>query len=49
MGSLSSKRRNARYLLFLIDVVTKYPWAKPLKDKKFKTIINDFIEIVNES
>ena len=49
MGSLSSKRRNARYLLFMIDVVAKYPWAKPLKDKKFKTIINDFIEIVNES
>ena len=25
------------------------PWVKPLKDKKGKTVINAFIEIVNES
>ena len=49
MGSLSSKKRNARYLLCMIGVFTKYAWVKPLKDKKCKTIINDFIEIVNES
>ena len=48
MGSLSSKKRNARYLLCMIGVFTKYAWVKPLKDKKCKTIINDFIEIVNE-
>ena len=28
---------------------TKYAWAKPLKDKKDKTDLNAFIEIVNES
>ena len=28
---------------------TKYTWAKPLKDKKGKTPLNAFIEIVNES
>ena len=49
MGSLSSKNRNVRYLLFVIDVFTKYAWVKLLKDKKGKTALNTFIEIVNES
>ena len=31
-----------------IDVFTKYAWVKLLKDKKGKTVINPFIEIVNE-
>ena len=31
------------------DVLTKYAWVKPLKDKKGKTAPNAFIEIVNES
>ena len=33
----------------MIDVFTKYAWIKPLKDKKSKTVLNAFIEIVNES
>ena len=32
-----------------MDVFTKYACAKTLKDKKGKTILNAFIEIVNES
>ena len=32
----------------VIDVFTKYAWIKPLKDKKSKTALNAFIEIVNE-
>ena len=28
---------------------TKYAWVNPLKDKKCKTILYAFIEIVNES
>ena len=28
---------------------TKYAWVKPLKNKKGKTVLNGFIEIVNES
>ena len=31
------------------DVSTKYPWVKPLKDKKGKIVINAFSKIVNES
>ena len=34
MGSLSSKNRNVKYLLCVIDVFTKYAWVKRLKDKK---------------
>ena len=47
--SLSSKNKNAKYLLCIIDVFTKYALVKPLKDKKGKTVLNDFTEIVNES
>ena len=33
----------------MTDVFTKYVWVKPLKDKKGKTVLNIFNEIVNES
>ena len=48
MGSLSSKNKNVEYLLCTKDVFTKYAWVKPLKVKKGKTVLNDFIAIVNE-
>ena len=49
MESLSSKNNNVKYLRCVIDVFTKYAWVKPLKYKKCKTVLNAFIEIVNES
>ena len=49
MESFSSKNKNVKYLLCVIDVFTKYAWVKPLKDKKGKTVLNAFIEIVIES
>ena len=49
MGLLSSKNRGVRYLLCVIDVFTKYAWLKTLKDKKAKTVLHVFIEIVNKS
>ena len=49
MGSLSSKNKNVKYLLCVIDVFTKHEWDKLLKDKKGKTFLNAFMEIVNES
>ena len=48
MESLSSNNKNVKYLLRAIDVFTKYAWVKPLKDKKDKTVLNAFIEIVKE-
>ena len=45
MESLSSKNKNVKHLLCVIDAFTKF---KPLKDKKGK-VINVFKETVNES
>ena len=49
MGSLSCKNRSVKYLLYAIDVFTKYAWVKPLKDRKGKTVLNAFFKIVNLS
>ena len=49
MESLSSKNKNVKYLLSVIDVLTKYAWVKPLKDKNRETVLNSFIEVLNES
>ena len=50
MGPLSSKNRGVKkYLLFVIDVFLKYSWLKLLKDKKAKTVLNGFSEIINKS
>ena len=48
MESLPSKNKNVKYLLCVIDVFTKHAWVKPLIDIKCKTVLNAFIEIVNE-
>ena len=48
MKSLSSKNKNAKYLLCVIHVFTNSAWVKPLKDKKGKTVVNAFIEIVKK-
>ena len=34
MGLLSSKNKNVKYLLCVIDAFTKYALIKPLKDKR---------------
>ena len=49
MGSLPSKNSNAKYLLCVKGVSTKDAWVKRLKDNKGKTVLNAFIEKVNES
>ena len=46
---MSSKNKNVKFSLCVIDVFTKYKWVKPIKDKKGKTVLNAFIEIVNGS
>ena len=49
MESFSSKNKNVKYLLCVIDVFTKYAWVKLLQNKKGKTVLNAFIKIVNKS
>ena len=38
-----------RFLLFVIDISSKYAWVAPLKDKKRITITNAFQKILDES
>ena len=45
MGSLSSKNKNVKYLLCVIDIFTKFPWVKALKDKK----VNQFLMLLSKS
>ena len=49
MGSLSSFNRGVKYLLCVINLFIKYACVKPLTDKKSKTVLDGFVEIVNES
>ena len=50
MGSLSPRNGGVKYWLYVVDVFTKYTWAKRLKDRKAQTVVlNGFIEILNES
>ena len=49
MRSLSFFNRGVKYFLYVIYVSTKYAWVKPLKDKKSKTVLPGFIQIVNKS
>ena len=46
---MSSKNQNVKYYLCVMDVFNKYAWDKPMKDKIDTTVLNDCIEIVNES
>ena len=48
MESLSWKNKIFKCLSCVVDVF-KYAWVKPLKDKKGKTALNVFIEILHES
>ena len=43
MRSLSSFNQSVKYLLFVIDLFTKYARVKPLQDKKAKTVLHAFI------
>ena len=38
-----------RFLLYVIDIFSKYAWVLPLKDKKGITITNAFQKILKES
>ena len=42
MQSISRYNKGIRYLLYAIDLFSKYAWVAPLKDKKGVTIVNAF-------
>ena len=40
--------KGIKYLLCAIDIVSKYAWIVPLKDKKGISIVNAFQKIISE-
>ena len=45
-AELAEMNQGVKYLLSVIDVLTKYTWVKPLNDNRSKTVLHGFIEIV---
>ena len=42
MQLINKFNKGIRFLLFVIDIFSKYAWVIPLKDKKGMTIVNAF-------
>ena len=47
MQLISKYNKGIRYLLFAIDLFSKYAWVAPLKDKKGVTIVYAIQNILN--
>ena len=48
MQSLSKYKKGIKYLLCAIDLLSKYVWVIPLKDKKGTSIVSAFQKIILE-
>ena len=48
MQSLSKYNKGVKYLLCAIDLVSKYAWVIPIKDKKGTSIVNAFKKIISK-
>ena len=48
MQSLSKYNKGIKYLLYAIDLFSKYVWVVPIKDKKGVSIVNAFQKIISE-
>ena len=49
MQLLSKYNKGIRFLLYVIDIFSKYAWVDPLKDKKGVTIAAAFQSILKQS
>ena len=49
MQMLSRQNKGIKYLLYVIDLFSKYAFVVPLKDKKGASVVKGFKKIVNES
>ena len=49
MQSLSKYNKGNNYLLWVIDLLSKYAWVIPIKDKKETSIVNAFKKILSDS
>ena len=48
MQSLGKYNTGNKYLLFAIDIFSKYAWAIPIKNKKRTIIVNTFQKIISK-
>ena len=48
MQSLSKYNKGNQYLLYTIDLFSKYAWVIPMKDKKRTSSVNAFQKIISE-
>lgn len=46
--NIAKENQGIRYLLTVIDILSKYAWVEPLKDKKGPTIVKAFTKILKE-
>ena len=49
MQLLSKFKKGFRFLLWVNDIFSKYPWVIPLNDKKGIGIVNTFQKILDDS
>ena len=49
MGNIASSNDGVRYLLILIDVVSKYVWVEPLKSKNGPTVLEGFKHLLSRT
>ena len=48
MQSLSKYNKGIKYLLWVIDLFSKYALVVPIKDKKGNSIVNAFQKLISE-
>ena len=48
MQPLSKYNKGLKYLLRVIDLLSKYAWVIPTKDKKGTSIVNEFKKIISK-
>ena len=49
MQLISKFNKGFRFLLYVIDIFSKYAWVVPLKDKKGISIVNAFQKILDNA
>ena len=49
MQIISKFNKRFRFLLYIIDIFSKFSWVIPLKDKKGVTIVNEFQKVLDKS
>ena len=48
MQSLRKYNKGTKYLLCAIDLLSKYAWVVPIKNKKRTSIVNAFKKIISK-